>query len=113
MPISDNEWKKALNSSREDPIRSDTSAKSDIARFLDKHSDQAFTLNEITENIDSPLSSNGTADGAKAKVKGFLASAGEKRMTKYFLNQLVAEGHVKTKIVAKNNTEKIYYRIDL
>src|SRR6056297_2360296 len=100
MPISEGEWNDAAPCSDRDPERSDTGFKADIVDFLTEHDDQAFTLAEIAENVDSRLGGGDDPDGIKDRVRDFVTTAGEKRLLKYFLNQLVAEGHVETRVLA-------------
>jgi hypothetical protein len=112
MPISDEEWKEAAKESSANPVHSGT-MKSDIAEFLNEHSDQGFSLTEIADNVDSPLGGSKGSGNVREKVKQFVTSAGEKRVVKYFLNQLVAEGHVETRIRNNGNSETVYYRSNL
>lgn len=112
MPISDADWKEAAEESPRNPVHSD-SMKADIAEFLNEHSDQGFSLTEIADNVDSPLGGGSNSGNVRDKVKDLVASAGEKRMVKYFLNQLVAEGHVETRVRIEGDRETVYYRSNL
>lgn len=111
MPLSDEQWTDLSQRSDRNPIHSGTQLKADIARFLDEHDDQAFTLTEVAENVDAPVGgTGGEASGLRDRVKRTVVSAGKKQLVKYVLNQLVAEGHVETRTRVAGGSETVYYR---
>jgi hypothetical protein len=109
MPVSEEEWEEAPEHSREDPANG-SGTKAAIATFLQNHSEQAFTLPEITENVELPVGNGGENSGITGTLKTIAMSAGKKRVIRYFTNQLVAEGHVQTRILLRNGSERVYYR---
>jgi|APHM01.1.fsa_nt_gi hypothetical protein len=111
MPISEDEWEQASERSDRSPENATTAVKADVAAFLNDHADQGFTLMEVTENVEAPVEDpSGRASGLRQRLKGFVVSTGKKQFVKYVLNQLVAEGHVETRVSTESGTETVYYR---
>lgn len=111
MPIPDEQWTDLPQSGDRNPVHSGTQLKADIAEFLHDHDDQGFTLTEVAENVDAPVGgAGGETGGLRQRVKRTVVSAGKKQLVKYFLNQLVAEGHVETRMRIDGGSETIYYR---
>lgn len=111
MPIPASEWQDdGQDRAQTDPAADDAGLKSEIIAFLRDHPDQAFTTSEVAANVSSPLSSGGSAGGIKGTIKDALVQTGEERVIKYFLNQLVAEGHVETRVLMRDATETVFYR---
>ena len=109
MPIDDEKWERVMDRSRTDPVDGDSGIKADVARFLADHEPQAFTLTEIDENVTVSQFDLGDS-GVKAKVGSFAKGMMKKQVIKHYLNQLVAEGHVSTKVALVGGSEKVYYR---
>jgi hypothetical protein len=109
MPIDDEKWATVMDRSQTDPVEGDSGIKADIARFLADHESQAFTLTEVDENVTVSQFDLGDS-GLKAKVGSLAKGAMKKQVVKHYLNQLVAEGHVATKVELVGGSEKLYYR---
>ncbi|WP_075936329.1 hypothetical protein [Halosegnis longus] len=109
MPISAAEWEEGNDVVQASP-QSNPAPSGAIHSFLTDHAEQAFTLIEIADNVDLPVGSTERGSGVVETVKAAVTGAGRKRVIKYFLNQLVAEGHVQTAVVVQNGNERVYYR---
>ena len=109
MPIDAEKWENVMERSQTNPIDAESGLKADIARFLESHESQAFTLTEIDDNVTVSQFDLGDS-GLKAKAGRLAKRAAKKQVIKHFVNQLVAEGHVATRVEMVGGSEKLYYR---
>jgi hypothetical protein len=109
MPIDEDTWETVMERSQTNPTDAGSGIKADVARFLETHESQAFTLTEIDENVTVSQFDLGDS-GLKAKVGSLAKRAAKKQVIKHFANQLVAEGHVATRVELVGGSEKLYYR---